>query len=88
MSGPGLCKYDNIKRIITLTVITLSGTYCVCNIAKSIPENGIYFVPRAGLEPGSAQVCQATTLSTQPPGLDQPLTQYIIIWAESDVKNY
>ena len=28
MSWPGLCESDNIKRMITLTVITLSGAYC------------------------------------------------------------
>ena len=29
MSWPGLCESDNIKRMITLTVITLSGAYCI-----------------------------------------------------------
>ena len=28
MSWPGLCECDNIKLMITLTVITLSGAYC------------------------------------------------------------
>ena len=28
MSWPGLCESDNIKPMITLTVITLSGAYC------------------------------------------------------------
>ena len=29
LSWPGLCESDNIKRMITLTVITLSGGYCI-----------------------------------------------------------
>ncbi len=29
-NGPGLPKRDNIIGMITLTVITLSGTYCIC----------------------------------------------------------
>ena len=34
MSWPGLCESDNIKQMITLTVITLSGAYCTlkCSI--------------------------------------------------------
>ena len=28
MSWPGLCECDNSKRMITLTVITISGAYC------------------------------------------------------------
>ena len=33
MSWPGLCESDNIERMITLTVITLSGTYSTMNYA-------------------------------------------------------
>ena len=29
MSWPGLCESDNIKRMIALTLITLSGAYCI-----------------------------------------------------------
>ena len=29
LSWLGLCESDNIKRMITLTVITLSGAYCI-----------------------------------------------------------
>ena len=29
LSWPGLCESDKIKRMITLTVITLSGAFCI-----------------------------------------------------------
>ena len=36
MSWPGLCESDNIKRMITLTVIPLSGAYCNSNPQNSL----------------------------------------------------
>ena len=41
MSWPGLCESDNIKRMITLTVITLRGAYCSCWLGI-IVSNGKY----------------------------------------------
>ena len=55
MSWPGLCESDNIKWMITLTVITLSGAYCTSfwsnlkwNIFKPViehhPSNGCFYL--------------------------------------------
>ena len=38
MSWRGLCECDNIKRMITLTVITLSGLYCILQPHKEPNE--------------------------------------------------
>ena len=38
MSWPGLCESDNIKRMITLTVITLSGVYCSYKPLRNRPR--------------------------------------------------
>ena len=35
MSWPGLCESDNIKQMITITVITLSDIYCNNNSERS-----------------------------------------------------
>ena len=38
MSWPGLCKSDNIKQMITLTRITLSGAYCIGIIMQLLDQ--------------------------------------------------
>ena len=38
MSWPGLCESDDIKQMITLTVITLSGAYSINHVC---PKRGL-----------------------------------------------
>ena len=39
MSRPGLCESDNIKRMITLTAIILSGAYCITKPQWAVFKN-------------------------------------------------
>ena len=57
MSWPGLCKSDNIKRMITLTMITLSGTYCtlLALFGYLIKEGALYSLESYRAKDGSYQ---------------------------------
>ena len=47
MSWPGLCESENIKQMITLTVITLGGAYCICykptTVSMFVCNTDLYF---------------------------------------------
>ena len=50
MSWPGLCESDIIKQIITLTVITLSGAYCMIKCKEQNQINsGLHKVSASNL---------------------------------------
>ena len=70
MSWLGLCESDSIKRMITLTVITLSGAYCTKN--PDILFNSI--IACSKVKP--KWNWDAWELSLKPPKKDNPLRQW------------